>query len=95
MIREYSKKPTSPCSKTSHQTLDFVQTVIQFNSIQLHLGNFRPENEWTRQAHLDSVPKGAGSGNYTDGSIESDLPMQQLSELFNVNHFIVSQVSRG
>ena len=57
----------------------------------LNLGNFRPENEWTRQAHLESVPKG-GTGNYTDGSIESDLPMQQLSELFNVNHFIVSQV---
>ncbi len=30
---------------------------------------------------------------YTDGSIEADLPMQQLSELFNVNHFIVSQVN--
>ena len=53
-------------------------------------GIFRPENEWTRQAHLESVTK---SGNYTDGSIESDLPMQQLSELFNVNHFIVSQVN--
>ena len=26
---------------------------------------------------------------YTDGSIESDLPMVRLSELFNVNHFIV------
>lgn len=30
---------------------------------------------------------------YTDGSVESDLPMQQLSEQFNVNHFIVSQVN--
>ena len=30
---------------------------------------------------------------YTDGSIENDLPMQQISELFNVNHFIVSQVN--
>ena len=30
---------------------------------------------------------------YTDGSIESDLPMVRLSELFNVNHFIVSQVN--
>lgn len=29
---------------------------------------------------------------FSDGSVESDLPMQQLSELFNVNHFIVSQV---
>jgi hypothetical protein len=54
-------------------------------------GNFRPENEWTRQAHLESNVK---TGNYTDGSIESDLPMAQLSELFNVNHFIVSQVSK-
>lgn len=30
---------------------------------------------------------------FSDGSVESDLPMQQLSELFNVNHFIVSQVN--
>lgn len=30
---------------------------------------------------------------YSDGSLENDLPMQQLSELFNVNHFIVSQVN--
>lgn len=30
---------------------------------------------------------------YTDGSIDSDLPMVRLSELFNVNHFIVSQVN--
>ena len=54
-------------------------------------GIFRPENEWTRQAHLEKNT-GTKAGNYTDGSIESDLPMQQLSELFNVNHFIVSQV---
>ena len=33
------------------------------------------------------------SSMYTDGSIERDLPMQQISELFNVNHFIVSQVN--
>ena len=25
-------------------------------------------------------------------SLECDLPMERLSELFNVNHFIVSQV---
>ena len=30
---------------------------------------------------------------WSDGSVENDLPMQRLAELFNVNHFIVSQVN--
>ncbi|CDW73342.1 patatin-like phospholipase family [Stylonychia lemnae] len=30
---------------------------------------------------------------YVDGSISTDLPMQRVSELFNVNTFIVSQVN--
>ncbi|KAI9027440.1 acyl transferase/acyl hydrolase/lysophospholipase [Phycomyces nitens] len=30
---------------------------------------------------------------YIDGSVENDLPMTRLSELFNVNHFIVCQVN--
>ena len=30
---------------------------------------------------------------WSDGSVEYDLPMSRLSELFNVNHFIVSQVN--
>jgi TAG lipase / steryl ester hydrolase / phospholipase A2 / LPA acyltransferase len=30
---------------------------------------------------------------HSDGSLENDLPSDQLSELFNINHFIVSQVS--
>ena len=30
---------------------------------------------------------------WIDGSLESDLPMMQLKELFNVNHFIVSQAN--
>lgn len=30
---------------------------------------------------------------YVDGTIASDLPMQRMSELFNVNTFIVSQVN--
>jgi predicted acylesterase/phospholipase RssA len=30
---------------------------------------------------------------WSDGSIESDLPMARLAELFNINHFIVSQVN--
>jgi len=30
---------------------------------------------------------------WSDGSVELDLPMLRLSELFNINHFIVSQVN--
>jgi len=30
---------------------------------------------------------------YVDGSVAQDLPMQRLSELFNINSFIVSQVN--
>ena len=28
---------------------------------------------------------------FQDGSMEADLPMQQLGEMFNINHFIISQ----
>lgn len=30
---------------------------------------------------------------FSDGSMEVDLPMQQLGEMFNVNHFIISQAN--
>eukprot|EP00538_Stauroneis_constricta_P004154 CAMPEP_0119550998 /NCGR_PEP_ID=MMETSP1352-20130426/4405_1 /TAXON_ID=265584 /ORGANISM="Stauroneis constricta, Strain CCMP1120" /LENGTH=873 /DNA_ID=CAMNT_0007597001 /DNA_START=138 /DNA_END=2759 /DNA_ORIENTATION=- len=33
------------------------------------------------------------SNKFSDGSMEQDLPMQQLSEMFNVNHFIISQAN--
>lgn len=36
---------------------------------------------------------GTSSRRWRDGSLESDLPMLQLKELFNVNHFIVSQAN--
>ncbi|XP_074577413.1 LOW QUALITY PROTEIN: triacylglycerol lipase SDP1-like [Curcuma longa] len=35
----------------------------------------------------------ASARRWRDGSLESDLPMIQLKELFNVNHFIVSQAN--
>jgi TAG lipase/steryl ester hydrolase/phospholipase A2/LPA acyltransferase len=34
-----------------------------------------------------------GPRRWRDGSLENDLPMQGLSELFNVNYFIVSQTN--
>jgi len=36
---------------------------------------------------------GATTRRWRDGSLESDLPIKQLKELFNVNHFIVSQAN--
>ncbi|CAN1173538.1 Triacylglycerol lipase SDP1 [Linum perenne] len=36
---------------------------------------------------------GDSSRRWRDGSLEIDLPMMQLKELFNVNHFIVSQAN--
>ncbi|XP_041028641.1 triacylglycerol lipase SDP1-like [Juglans microcarpa x Juglans regia] len=36
---------------------------------------------------------GAHVRRWRDGSLEIDLPMMQLKELFNVNHFIVSQAN--
>lgn len=55
----------------------------------------RPENEWTRQhiTDLEDAKRHHDHSHYSDGSVENDLPMQQLSELFNVNHFIISQVN--
>ena len=34
-----------------------------------------------------------GNYRYVDGSVACDLPMQRMSELFNINTFIVSQVN--
>lgn len=39
------------------------------------------------------VPWNDLHGQYIDGSVDGDLPMTRLSEMFNVNHFIVSQVN--
>ncbi|KAJ6256873.1 Lipase [Drechslerella dactyloides] len=38
-------------------------------------------------------PWNASPQKWIDGSIDNDLPMTRLAEMFNVNHFIVSQVN--
>lgn len=35
----------------------------------------------------------SGGVKWSDGSVEMDLPMARLSELFNVNMFVVAQVN--
>ncbi|MCO5600954.1 hypothetical protein L7F22_055071 [Adiantum nelumboides] len=42
---------------------------------------------------VSRAEQGLGTRQWRDGSLESDLPMVQLKELFNVNHFIVSQAN--
>jgi TAG lipase / steryl ester hydrolase / phospholipase A2 / LPA acyltransferase len=45
-------------------------------------------------APFESTGQGTGEvRRWRDGSLESDLPIIQLKELFNVNHFIVSQAN--
>src|SRR5947209_11351791 len=41
----------------------------------------------------ESVPWNPSPQKYIDGSVDNDLPMTRLAEMFNVNHFIVSQVN--
>lgn len=61
-------------------------------------GSFAPETEWTSLNQTGSAKDGPKhptrqSEKFSDGSVENDLPMQQISELFNINHFIVSQTN--
>lgn len=53
-------------------------------------GKYTEEHVWGRHG---GEAEQKTLGRYSDGSVENDLPMEQLAELFNVNHFIVSQVS--
>lgn len=41
----------------------------------------------------ESVPWNPSRQLWIDGSVDNDLPMTRLAEMFNVNHFIVSQVN--
>jgi TAG lipase/steryl ester hydrolase/phospholipase A2/LPA acyltransferase len=41
----------------------------------------------------EHVPWNPTPQRWVDGSVENDLPMTRLAEMFNVNHFIVSQVN--
>lgn len=43
--------------------------------------------------NLDPEAGSTPARRWRDGSLEMDLPMMQLKELFNVNHFIVSQAN--
>jgi predicted acylesterase/phospholipase RssA len=56
-------------------------------------GVFEANRLKVRDADGTERYESAESAKFSDGSMEQDLPMQQLSEMFNVNHFIVSQAN--
>jgi predicted acylesterase/phospholipase RssA len=56
-------------------------------------GLFDPVELLCKNEYGHIVPYNANSAKFIDGSISQDLPMQRLSELFNVNIFIVSQTN--
>ena len=45
------------------------------------------------QSSANEGGKGRKTQRWRDGSLQADLPMEQLSQLFNVNYFIVSQTN--
>lgn len=56
-------------------------------------GIFSPVELLARDKFGNITPYHPEGLKWSDGSFECDLPMERLSEMFNVNHFIVSQVN--
>lgn len=56
-------------------------------------GLFDPVELLCKNEYGHIVPYHTNKAKYIDGSISADLPMQRISELFNVNIFIVSQTN--
>jgi len=54
---------------------------------------YEPVELMAKGPHGELEPYHPSSLKWSDGSVAYDLPMTRLSELFNVNHFIVSQVN--
>eukprot|EP01124_Arcella_intermedia_P022508 TRINITY_DN3366_c0_g1_i2.p1 TRINITY_DN3366_c0_g1~~TRINITY_DN3366_c0_g1_i2.p1 ORF type:complete len:484 (-),score=77.40 TRINITY_DN3366_c0_g1_i2:158-1609(-) len=56
-------------------------------------GLYEPVELMVKDLKGDLVPYHPSPLKWSDGSVTTDLPVARLSELFNVNHFIVSQVN--
>lgn len=56
-------------------------------------GVFEPNKLLVKDADGTERSESATQASFIDGSMEQDLPMQQLSEMFNINHFIISQAN--
>jgi predicted acylesterase/phospholipase RssA len=56
-------------------------------------GIFAPVELLAKDHNGNITPYYPEGRTWSDGSVENDLPMERLAELFNVNHFVVSQVN--
>ncbi len=56
-------------------------------------GVFEPNHLLVKDADGTERSESATVASFIDGSMEQDLPMAQLSEMFNINHFIISQAN--
>lgn len=56
-------------------------------------GHCVPYHPPFHMGHQDDGGSPTYARRWRDGSLQADLPMMQLKELFNVNHFIVSQAN--
>eukprot|EP00050_Salpingoeca_kvevrii_P017817 m.68530 g.68530 ORF g.68530 m.68530 type:complete len:538 (+) comp7749_c0_seq1:125-1738(+) len=54
---------------------------------------FQPAEIWVKTEDGNMIPWNPPGQQWIDGSTQTDLPIQRLAELFNVNHYIVSQVN--
>lgn len=55
---------------------------------------FSPASLLAKDLHTNElIPWAPAAQQWMDGSVDGDLPMTRLAEMFNVNHFIVSQVN--
>lgn len=54
---------------------------------------YAPADLLALDASGNAVPWSSSRNKWSGGSLESNLPMDRLRELFNINHFIVSQVN--
>ena len=66
-----------------------VVAYVAYSGSQLWLVHFQAWHDcrYTPEAEKDA------SRRWRDGSLEEDLPMRTLSEMFNVNYFLVSQTN--
>ena len=53
---------------------------------------FEPVEILEKDEHGAHVPYQPSEVKWADGSVKADLPLNRLRELFNINHFVVSQV---